>query len=117
MNTHYCGGHAVESSLTLGKTHLDCGMSEMDLIKTTSSTEYQLKAASCCENKHQVLQVEDQVELHKTAVNLNPAILTALYLVWVNPQPVISTEVDPYIQHTPPLPKQEKQILYGTFLI
>jgi len=81
MNTHFCGGEAVETSLTLGLDNLDCGMASME--DACENNQHQVKSESCCENQHQVLQIDEDFEFNTVQVNFNPIFITALIYSFV----------------------------------
>jgi hypothetical protein len=118
FNTHFCGGEAVESSLSIGIAHLDCGMSEAkkDCVSNTSH-ENHINKKPCCENRHQVLQLDDNFELQSNSNTLNPVFVIAYVETFV--QTIVdapSIEIF-YKDLSPPLPKQDKQVLFQSFLL
>jgi hypothetical protein len=112
--THWCMGHEMESTIGFGEKNLDCGM-ELPNEKSNTSSE---DPASCCENKTEHLQVDDDFQVSQVEFQLSP-IFTLPNL------PVFIFEVDFFsiqevvfpTEHSPPVPKRDFQLLYQTFLI
>ena len=46
-NTHFCGGEAVERTLSLGIEHLDCGMAETEQSCSSKDGHDQIDARYC----------------------------------------------------------------------
>src|SRR5690554_4770786 len=66
MNTHFCGGLAVEQSLSFHFEVLDCGM-DMETDCKSEPAKEAVKAKACCENQHEFHQLDE--DLIKQAVN------------------------------------------------
>jgi hypothetical protein len=118
INTHYCGGYAIGSSFSVGVSDLDCGMPAMEAtceMKTSNSEG--IDAAPCCQNTHQILQLEDDVkvtsELQLPALKFL-AVFNSLVLR-VNPSVLVNKIA--HFNFRPPLPKSNIQIRFQTFLI
>ena len=58
--THWCMGHAMDSAIGFGEKHLDCGM-ELPADQENEATPED--PSSCCENKTQHLQVDDDFQV------------------------------------------------------
>jgi hypothetical protein len=118
LNTHYCGGEAVESSLSIGIAHLDCGMTETKKdCESGASHTNQIDRKPCCENEHQSFQLEDDFELQSDSNPIHPVFIIAFVDSFV--QTIIDV---PSIEifsanFSPPLPKQDKQVLFQSFLL
>jgi len=112
--THWCMGHEMESAIGFGKKHLDCGM-ELPTKDSNSSTE---DPSSCCENKTQHLQVDDDFQVNQVEFQLSPTFTPSFLQVFLFEVDFFSIqEVDFPTDHSPPVPKRDFQLLYQTFLI
>ncbi len=116
MNTHYCGGRAVESSLSIGIEHLDCGM-PAEKKKKSNCEDEQLDKQSCCKNLHQVMEVDENQDTVFPVFNLNQTLLISFVYSFVfnflNKEGK-HVSVFPY---PPPLLEKDSQVLFQTFLI
>ena len=110
--THWCMGHEMESAIGFGEKHLDCGME----LPNEDST--QDDPSSCCENKTQHLQVEDDFQVSQVEFQLSPSFTLPLLQVFVFEGDFFNIqEIDFSSEHSPPVPKRDFQLLYQSFLI
>ena len=110
--THWCMGHEMESAIGFGEKHLDCGM---ELPTEDSTTD---DPSSCCENKTQHLQVDDDFQVSQVEFQLSPSFTLPLLQVFVFEGDIFSIqEVVFPTEHSPPVPKRDFQLLYQSFLI
>jgi len=118
MNTHFCGGEATETTISIGPQNTGCGMEKEDSkCETNSASEKKLTAKSCCDNHHQILQLEDNANVKSFSIEINPVFILSLVHAFVHP--VIFTE-QVFIQsalYSPTIPDKDVQVLYQTFLI
>ncbi|MDA1268993.1 MAG: hypothetical protein O2829_07870 [Bacteroidetes bacterium] len=115
--THWCMGHEVDSSIGFGEKHLDCGM-ELPASEEEESQSTTEDPSSCCENKTQHLQVEDdfQISQYDLQINLNYT-LSFLQVFVFGVDFFTISQVDFPAKSAPPSPKRDFQLLYQTFLI
>jgi hypothetical protein len=112
--THWCMGHEMESAIGFGEKHLDCGMELPNEDSTTSSED----PSSCCENKTQHLQVDDDFQVSQIEFQLSPSFILPLLQVFVFEVDFLTiNEVDFTSEHSPPVHKRDFQLLYQSFLI
>ncbi|MEQ8518626.1 MAG: hypothetical protein RLN79_07780 [Cytophagales bacterium] len=118
MNTHFCGGKAVKTNFTLGLHNLDCGMSEMEYAceKLPTSDEH-VKTEQCCENKHQILQLEDCVEFQNSFGNVNPLFVATFIQTIIEQLNLVDDAQSRFAEYSPPLPDKDIQVLFQAFLI
>lgn len=110
--THWCMGHEMESAIGFGEKHLDCGM---ELPSEDSSSG---DPSSCCENKTQHLQVDDDFQLSQVEFQLSPSFTLPLLQVFVFEGDFFSIqEVVFPTEHSPPVLQRDFQLLYQSFLI
>ena len=118
MNTHFCGGEAVETSFSIGLHNPDCGMDNMDgTCETYPTAEEQLIPQPCCENQHQLMQLDEKATIQPITILTNSVFLAAFIAVFV--QPIISAD-QTFTQNTEyraPLPDEDIQVLFQTFII
>lgn len=118
IGTHYCGGEAVKSALILLNHDLDCGMetTKRECKKQGGDQNYpHIQTKPCCQNEYQSFQVD---ETFKTPVSeaISFKVVASAYTA---PKPVcnnIST-LPQYIYYVPPLPEQDRQVFFQSFLI
>jgi hypothetical protein len=113
--THWCMGHAMDSAIGFGEKHLDCGM-ELPADQENEATPED--PSSCCENKTQHLQVDDDFQVSQLDFQLNPTFTLPLIQVFVFGLDffAVSTIDFPAESSTDP-PKRDFQLFYQTFLI
>ena len=112
--THWCMGHEMESAIGFGEKHLDCGMELPNEDSTTSSED----PSSCCENKTQHLQVDDDFKVSQIEFQLSPSFILPLLQAFVFEVDFFNIqEVDFPSEHSPPVPKRDFHLLYQSFLI
>lgn len=118
INTHYCGGYAIGSSFSVGVSDLDCGMPAMEATCEMKTSNYEgIDAAPCCQNTHQILQLEDDVKVSSELQVPTLKFLAVFYslVLRVNPPALINKIA--HFNFIPPLPKSNTQIRFQTFLI
>lgn len=110
--THWCMGHEMDSKIGFGEKHLDCGM-EVPIEDSTSEDP-----SSCCENKTQHLQVDDDFQISQLEFQLNPYFILPFLQVFIFEAYFFNIqEVDFHADYSPPIPKRDFQLLYQSFLI
>ncbi|UZR98916.1 HYC_CC_PP family protein [Chondrinema litorale] len=118
IDTHLCGGKAVKNSVSIGLHDLDCGMSGMDKdCELQYSSGKRLKSKTCCENQHQVLDMDDNVEIATAYQIINPIFLIAFVHTFVQPLFLKVAALIHNSYYSPPLRKRDIQVLFQTFLI
>ena len=118
MNTHFCGGEAVETTFTLGLGNPDCGMAKMEQpCQDMPSDQEQVKPKPCCENKHQVIQTDDTAKIQSSSPVINPVFFAAFVQVFIQPIVFADKSQTQLSDYSPPLPEKDVQVLFQTFLI
>lgn len=118
MNTHFCGGKAVETTFSLGLGSPDCGMEDMDQdCENFPTDEERIDAKPCCENQHQVMQTDDMAKSQPSFSSINPLFIAAIVQAYI--KPVIFSEIGnaQFAYYSPPLSEKDVQVLFQTFLI
>jgi len=118
MNTHFCGGEAVETSYSIGLHTPDCGMDNMDEVcETKLPTEEQLIPQPCCENQHQLMQLDENATIQPVTVFSNFVFLAAFIAVFVQPVIIADHTFTLNTNYRAPLPDEDIQVLFQTFII
>ncbi|MFT6865976.1 MAG: hypothetical protein ACJA08_000803 [Cyclobacteriaceae bacterium] len=116
VGTHFCGGLAVKSELMIGHQHLDCGMAGMDEEHDADSFPY-FEKTPCCQNEYTSIEVNDDFKptINETYLNFE---FVAAFINSFLQLPIASEKEAPhYTYYSPPLPKQDIQVLFQSFLI
>jgi hypothetical protein len=113
--THWCMGHAMDSAIGFGEKHLDCGM-ELPADQENEATSED--PSSCCENKTQHLQVDDDFQVSQLDFQLNPTFTIPFIQVFVFGFDFFAVSAIHFPTESSPDPlKRDFQLLYQTFLI
>ena len=113
--THWCMGHAMDSAVGFGEKHLDCGM-ELPADQENEATSED--PSSCCENKTQHLQVDDDFQVSQLDFQLNPTFTIPFIQVFVVGLDFFAVSAIHFpTESSPDPPKRDFQLLYQTFLI
>jgi hypothetical protein len=116
VNTHFCGGEAVERSLSIGIDRLSCGMPEA-IKETSTSSNSLLQAKSCCEDAHQLVELDEDAETTTLSSLINVPFLVAFTTNFIAPIHFTAATTPKYAHHYPPIPKPDLQVLFQSFLI
>lgn len=118
MNMHFCGGKVVKTSFSIGLHNPDCGMAKIGRVcEGVFSTENQVTQRSCCENQHQVLQLDENMDIHFSKVSINPVFCIAFVQTFIQRLPFADQKIVHDANYVPPLPDKDIQVLFQTFLI
>ncbi len=113
--THWCMGHAMDSAIGFGEKHLDCGM-ELTVDQENKATSED--PSSCCENKTQHLQVDDDFQVSQLDFQLNPTFTIPFIQVFVVGFDFFAVSAVHFpTESSPDPPKRDFQLFYQTFLI
>ena len=118
MNTHFCGGKAVETTISLGLGNPNCGMEGMDQDCNNIPTEEErIDAEPCCENQHQVMQTDDMAKSQPSFSSINPLFVAAFVQVFIEHLILTDSRNTGFAYYSPPLAEKDVQVLFQTFLI
>jgi hypothetical protein len=118
MATHYCGGEAVESKLMLVRHNLDCGMPNMEQgCEEEIPDEQQLSPKPCCQNDYQTFHSDDTFKPQVLEVSPNLVFLAAFVQSFILPTRYTPNTLGQFTDYTRPLPEQDIQVLFQSFLI
>lgn len=114
VNTHFCCGITVDSSITMGVEQLDCGMMHE---KESTSDQEEVDKESCCKNVHQVLEIDNNRDTPLPSFDLNKTFLVAFAHTFILNPSITQRSTTDYFSYTPPPRLQDVQVLYQSFLI
>ncbi len=115
FSTHYCGGEAVETNVAIGKSAVGCGM-EMPEINTCDNENgvATIDKEDCCHNTYHTVSLEDDY----TQISFTAPVLLIAEL-WPIPasiqSPVFELKHACSIAYSPPLVRQNRQVLHQVF--
>ncbi len=116
-NTHFCGGEAVEYSLSLGAEHLDCGMNEGSATCSSKSGHNQINAKPCCDNQHELFQLAEDATLAQSSLEINKTFVVAFIHSFVVQIFSFDGQFSIFPHYSPPLLQQDVPVLFQSFLI
>jgi hypothetical protein len=120
LGTHVCGGFAVISELMIGHNNLDCGMSSMDTeteVGAEPDADIHFESTPCCENDFQTLQTDNNFNSEVNNFNLNQTFVIAFVHTLLDNTLYPETPLSDYSNYSPPIPENDVQSLFQTFLI
>lgn len=117
VNTHYCSGKAVDMDFSIGLHNLDCGMNALSESCKNTSGNITVQAEPCCENQHELLQIDNTLEVQ-------PAFVSMLVPFFVQ-ETVHSVEISTTVEATqkiqstylPPTFDKDIQVFYQVFIV
>jgi len=116
-NTHYCGGLIAEQSFSLGFEQLDCGMEKAQEVCEPKAETEGLQAQPCCENVHEILQLQQEANVKKASVEVNPTFFVAFVFACTSSLFSFEEKTPTFREYVPPLVRQNVLVLFQTFLI
>ncbi len=118
INTHFCGGKVVETSLSIVIQNLNCGMTELLTdCEPMTSCDVQLKSKPCCNNKHKIAQLDQNILISNVQVSMNLDIFVTLVHVFSEPVFLFQSNINRFSRHPPPRAESSVQVLLQTFLL
>lgn len=116
--THFCGGEAVETKITvMGETHLGCSMPEMEETCESNTNAVHFDNVPCCENEYQTIKVTDEFVKDATQVYFNIDFAAAFIYTTINLRLFPKSTHRFYIEYKSPPLEKDIQMLFQTFLI
>jgi hypothetical protein len=121
IGTHYCGGEAVESKVMFEKTHLGCGMMDMDLscdeTGKTNNHDVTIEKIPCCENEFHTIQTTGEFVKNTTPVTFSVDFAIAFIYATANIDLLPNSAPQSFTDFSPPPLEKDIQVLFQTFLI
>ena len=115
MNTHFCGGKAVETSLSIGIDRLTCGMPLSK--KTPLPSESSFQAKPCCEDQHEIVELDGDAESTSATSLISVPFLVAYSAAFIQSTLFVTAHNTHFPYDSPPIPKQDTQVLFQSFRI
>jgi len=118
INTHFCGGIAVKNSFSFGLHNPDCGMNDTtENCEARNSQSNQLKVKPCCENQHQLLNLDDNTNLHSASSSLSASFFVAFVHTFIAPNVFVEQRTIDNFSFLHPKPDKDLKVLFQSFLI
>lgn len=118
IGTHYCRGHAIETKILFGETHMSCGMADMDeYCDAHGAGDLSNISSSCCENHYQALPESDDFLKDAPQINVPVGLIAALVDPILNGELFPKKALQSYTDYLPPPLEKDVQVLFQTFLI
>ena len=117
VGTHFCGGEAVKSELSVGKANLDCGMEEMGSCENTDAKD-SVESKPCCDNQYLSLDVDNEYNSQQnlTVDQLKLVVVaTVVFFNWTEFFPL--TETSNFADIPPPPLESDFIVLFQSFLL
>lgn len=115
--THYCGGHSVETKLSLGNPELSCGMEETKIPCNQESPASTIKSKSCCENQLLSLSTEDNIKQDNIQEEVHLKFVFTFVHSYFRIRFSETSSSCAYSDYSTPLLRHNVQVLHQTFLI
>ncbi|MGM0478287.1 MAG: HYC_CC_PP family protein [Bacteroidota bacterium] len=116
FSTHYCGGEAVETAVSLGKATVGCGMEKPNASPCDNEDAMaHIGKEDCCQNTHFTIAVEEDYVQNGTAEPvqlITDALPASVYSVQL---PDSHFTVSAFIAYSPPQVRQNRQVLHQVF--
>ncbi len=119
ISTHFCGGNAVETALSIGEAHLGCGMeSESDFCESTPLLN-SVKPIPCCKDEAQFIGLSENILSARIST---PSADSKTWILPIQSKHTFSrllcrTYVSFYDIPPPPDILWDRQVTFQTFLI
>lgn len=118
LNTHFCGGIAVKTSFSFGLHNPDCGMDDTtENCEAPSSQSNHLKTKPCCENQHQLLNLDENANLHSVSTSFSTSFFIAFVHSFIAPILFVEQRVIDNFSFLYPKPDKDLKVLFQSFLI
>lgn len=121
FGTHFCGGEAIVTKIIFGKTHLGCGMMDMEAPCKTSeksnSSNANFENAPCCENLFKTFRVTDEYVKEVAFQSLHVEFAQAIIYTTIHLDLFPKSTHQFYTEYTPPPLENDIRVLFQTFLI
>lgn len=117
VSVHYCGDKIADSSISLLQEELSCGMEASTSICESMPTADQVSEKSCCQNRSQLVQLEDDFNQKNSVSTTNISLVQVFTLVANEIVTIDQTVVSEFQVPPSPLVRSNPQVLFQTFLI
>jgi len=117
VSTHFCGGKISERVISLVGSSVGCGMeSQESSCSKVKISDDNISKKSCCDDESQVFQLDEDFSKKQNSIELET---TFISLFLANYTLLFNTEEKVIYSNlpTPPIIRQNSQILFQTFLL
>ncbi len=117
-STHFCGGLEMLSELSLNASHINCGM-EQKSHDCDSEEDHQnhFNSNNCCDNEFEILHMDEDFSITKASINLHLDFAVAFAYTFIFSGSIVEPIHTDLPDYSPPILKQDHQVLFQTFLI
>lgn len=115
VSTHFCGGKAVKSSMSIGKDQVSCGMEK---VKENQCDLPTLKSKNCCQDEFVTISTSEQNTSFSWTFDFPPIVCGSFtneyhfYKAGLEDVVIVTNFPNP-----PPIPSRHRYILHQSFLI
>ena len=93
-------------------------MADMDReCQSDRGDQEQVHKTPCCDNVHQLLQLDENVDLPTAPTLVNPIFVAAFVHAFVHPPIFTGKNHIQYPDYSPPVPDRDTHALFQTYLI
>lgn len=118
--THYCGGEAVESSLSLVHSDLSCGMTSTEMQSCTNDEHKEaFNKKGCCENEYTSISADIDYNHHQINSDnyVDLKFIVAFAYSYVNNYLFLQEDQPFFIFYRPPILDRDISVLHQVFII
>lgn len=118
--THYCGGKAVKSSISLVHADLSCGMTPTEKQSCTNDNHIEvIQEKGCCENEYTSISVENNYNKSEVVASslIDFKIIVAFAYSFVSNYLFLPEEKQSFESYHPPSIEQDISVLHQVFII
>jgi hypothetical protein len=113
VSSHICGGKKVKTELSIGATDVSCGM-EKNANNCTSKKQMK---PDCCKDEVQLIQNDKDYTQRLISFDFSPNFLIAFITSYVKLFENETTEIDFFLDYSPPPLIKDIPVLIQSFLI
>jgi len=114
FSTHYCGGEAVETSISLGKADVGCGMEDTSADDCDSPTDGVI-SKNCCSNEYYTLSLDEDYK-ENTAQEISTLKTIVATPGEVNSNLFVAPESsNRLVAYSPPLVERDITVMHQVF--
>ena len=100
MNRHVCEGKVVKSSISIGLAEIDCGMKKEETdCNSDLPTKDQLNSNPCCQNLHEVFQLEENIDIQNSEKPVNSVFVFAFIHSFISKAVPVQRSPFPLFEH------------------
>jgi len=114
---HFCGDYLAKATISIGHTHLNCGMEKHEPDCETEDVQAEISRKSCCKNNISKIEIDENYNGSNLEVKLNTTFVAAFIITHINLLFEEDGRSNQFTDYKPPLPDIDVQVLYQTFLI